>query len=398
MDDVNTRTVIGDNKPPIAEQMKENHKDLFAKLDELAAADALVPAVIENDDDEGKAQDLFVQCQRAVKTAVAMHKLEKEPYDKTIKELKATFAIPSEKVEKAANTIKGRVDAYKEKKRQAELKRLAAEAEARRQEAERLQREADEQERLRKEAEQKRIDEERKAREAQAMREKAEADAKAARERAEELRQQQARLEKEAKERAEKEERDRKERAAKEAEDEIERKKQDAIRDAEKKAHEERMAKLREEREAEEKKALEAREASAKALAERRDAENAASAAKKEERVAGRAADASADDASRMEKKADKIDNVMKGSESELTRGRGEYGSVGSRVSRWTYQVLDRDKIPLEALRPFLNPDHVDAAITRFLAANRSELGTGRDKDDLLPGVEFYKETDTRIV
>ena len=86
------RLAIGGNSPPLALTIRENHNDVFTRLDELAAADALVPAVITSDEDEGKAQDLVLQCKKTVKHAEAMHKLEKEPYDKAVKEIEGALS------------------------------------------------------------------------------------------------------------------------------------------------------------------------------------------------------------------------------------------------------------------------------------------------------------------
>jgi chromosome segregation ATPase len=394
MNIVDPRLQIGGNKPPIAEQMKENHRDLFEQLEQLAAAAELVPPVILNDEDEGAAQDVVLKCKRVIKTADAMHKLEKEPYDKIIKELKAAFAIPTEKVEKVVKVIVERLDVYKEKKAAEERRKREEEARKQREEAERLQREAEEADRKRREAEEaRRIEEERAAR-AQAERERAEREAREARERAERLREEQARLERERKEREAREAEEAKAKAVQDEKDRIER---EARRKAEEEAHAKRMAELKAQREEEDRKAREAREAAAKALEERRQAEEAAAAAKRDERANAKIVNNAIDDAVRMEKRADKLDGAAQASEADLSRGRGDYGSVGSRVTTWTYTIINRDRIPLEKLRSFIHPDAIDAAVSRFMQANRPELGKGRDCDDLLPGVEFHTVTNTRV-
>ena len=43
--DTDPRLSIGGNKPPLAITIRENHADVFTKLDELAAADALAELV-----------------------------------------------------------------------------------------------------------------------------------------------------------------------------------------------------------------------------------------------------------------------------------------------------------------------------------------------------------------
>jgi len=390
MNAVDPRLAIGGNSPPLALTIRENHNDVFTRLDELAAADALVPAVITSDEDEGKAQDLVLQCKKTVKHAEAMHKLEKEPYDKAVKEIKATFAIPIEKVEKVAKTITERLDVYKEKKAAEERRRREIEAQRQREEAERLQREAEEAERRQREAaEARRLEEERAAR-AQAEREKAEREAKEARERAERLREEQARMEEERRLRKIRDEQE----AAKKAELDAA---EAARRKIEEEAHVKRMAELKAQRAEEDRKAAESRAAAQKALEERREAEAAAAAAKRDEKAAAREAGNNLDDAVRMEKRADRLDDAAQASESDLSRGRGEYGSVGSRVTTWKWRMLNRDDVPLEALRAYLHPDAIDAAVTRFMNAHRPELGAGKDFNSLLRGVEFYQEQTTRV-
>lgn len=384
------RLGIGGNKPPTAIAIRENHKDVFDKLDELAAADALVPPVIADDDEEGKAQDIVLQCKKTVKHAEAMHKMEKEPFDKAIKEIKATFAIPIEKVEKVAKAITERLDVYKEKKAAEERRRREDEARKQREEAERKQREAEEAERRQREAEAARRQEEERAARAQAERERAEREAREARARAEWLKEEQARLENEAKERAIREKEEQARKAVRDAEEETRRK-------IEREAHDKRMAELKAQREEEERKAAAARAEAQKALDERREAEDAAKAAKRDERMAARDAGNALDDAVRLDKRAERLDSAAQASESDLSRGRGEYGSVGSRVTIWKWRMVDRDKIPMDALRAYIHPDAIDAAVTRFMNAHRPELGTGRDFNDLLPGVSFYQEQTTRV-
>lgn len=381
---------LGHNKPPLSEEVRANHKDLFQRLDELAASIALVPEKIGNDDDEGKAQDLVMQCRKTVKTAEAMHKLEKEPFDKSIKELKALFSKAVEPVEKVAAEVLKRLDAYKEEKAAAERRRREEEARKAREEQEAREAAAREAERKRREAEEARRIEEERARRAQEEKERAEREAKEARERAERLKEEQARLEREAKERKAREEAEAAARAERDAKAEEERR----IR---READEKRLAELKAEREEEERKAKEAREARARALEEQRAAEEAARMAKKEEKAADREVNAELESAERLEKRADKLDGAARESASELSRGRGDYGSVGSLATFWTWSMIDRDKIPLERLRAFILPDAIDAAVTKFMNANRPQLGKGRDHDDLLPGVSFHTETKTRV-
>ncbi len=381
---------IGHNRPPLAEEVRANHKDLFQRLEELAASLALVPTKITNDDDEGKAQDLVMQCRKTAKVADAMHKLEKEPYDKSIKELKALFAKAVEPVDNVAKEILSRLDAYKEEKAAAERRRREEEARKAREEQEAREAAAREAERKRQEAEAaRRLEEERAAR-AQAEKERAEQEARAAKERAERLKEEQVRLEQEAKARREREAAEAAAKAERDAAAEAKRK-------ADEEAHKARMVELKAQREEEERKAAEARAARAKALEDQRAAEEAARAAKREEKTASREVDKEMESADRLEKRADRLDGSARESASELSRGRGDYGSVGSLATTWTWKIIDRDKIPLEALRAYILPDAIDAAVTKFMNAHRPELGKGRDHDALLPGVSFYQENRTRV-
>lgn len=381
--------MLGHNKPPLAEEVRAKHRDVFDAMEQLAGALELVPPVITSDDEEGKAQDVVLKCKKVLSTAKAMHKLEKEPFDEKIKELKNLFAIPMEKVEKVADAVLKRLDVYKEKKAQEERRRREEEARKAAEEAARKQREAEEADRKRREAEEARRQEEERARKAQEERERAEREAREARERAERLKEEQARLEQERKEREKREAEERAKKAQLDAELEAKRK-------AEREEHDRRMAELKAQREEEEAKAKAAREDAAKALVERRAAEEAAAAAKREEKEAARTVDNSMEDAVKLERRAAKLETASHASEAELSRGRGDYGSVGSRASFWTWRMLDRDKVPLEALRAYIHPDAIDAAVTRFMNAHRPELGQGRDLD-LLPGVEFYRDTTTRV-
>lgn len=379
--------LMGHNKPPLAVEVRERHKDVFDAMDDLASALELVPPQITNDDDEGKAQDVVLKCKKVISTAKAMHKIEKDPFNEKIKELKNLFEIPIEKVEKVAKTVLERLDVYKEKKAADERRRREDEARKAAEEAAKKQAEAEEADRKRREAEEARRQEEEKARKAQEERERAEKEAKEARERAEALKAEQARLE------AERKEREAEEAAAKAEHDKV----LEEQRRKEREDHDKRMAELKAQREAEEAKAKAAREEAAKALQERREAEDAAAAAKREEKAAAREVNNNLEDAVKLERRSAKLEGAANASEAELSRGRGDYGSVGSRATFWTWRMLDRDKVPLEALRAYIHPDAIDAAVTRFMNSHRPELGQGRDVNDLLPGVEFYRDTNTRV-
>jgi hypothetical protein len=376
---------IGHNKPPVKEQMEQKYPEVFRRLDEVEALAALIPEKIVNDDEAGKVQDMIKAMRVAINQADGARKVEKEDYDAIVKQINATFKIPMERVNSAMATARARLDVYLEEKAAAERRRREEEAERLRLAAEEKQREAAAAEARAREAEQRRIEEERKAREAEEARAKAvkdreEAEARAAQAKADEARLKAQRLA-EAAEAAKRKEQDEAEAAAR------------AIRIAEQKKLEE-EAKQR--RIAEEAAALAAKGVADAERAKQRDAEDAARAAKREERAEGRAADAALDSAVREERRADRMDGAAQAGDAEMSRTRGELGTVGSLAQRWTYTVVAPDKINLDMLRGYISADAIEAAVGRWMAANRNRLTDGAT--NLLPGVRFDIAKEARVV
>lgn len=397
---------IGHNKPPVHIELAEKYREKIAEADGLMLRADAVPAVIDNDT-EGPAQDVYRGLRAVAKELGDSMKAEKKPFNEIIKQIGNFFTKKTEELDGKAGALLKKIDTYKEKKEAEERRRREDEARRLQEEADAKRREAEEAERRREEAERARLMEEERARKAQEERERAQREQREAEERAARLKEEQARLERERKERERREEEERKRReeeAKKQAAlDEVARKEREEReareaqeREERRKAEEGRIAELKAAREAEERRVAEQRERAQKFLEERRQAEEAAKAAKTDERQAVRDQRITTQEADRTEKKAIRMDDAANASAAELSRGRGDYGSVGSLVTRWTYRVVDRDKIPLEALRAYLNPDHVDAAVTRFMQAHRPELGQGRD-ETLLPGVIFEQITETRV-
>lgn len=58
----------------------------------------------------------------------------------------------------------------------------------------------------------------------------------------------------------------------------------------------------------------------------------------------------------------------------ELSRTRGEYGSVTSLRTEWVFDNLDRASLDLEALRPYLPNDGLEKAVRAFIRAGGREL------------------------
>jgi hypothetical protein len=67
----------------------------------------------------------------------------------------------------------------------------------------------------------------------------------------------------------------------------------------------------------------------------------------------------------------------------ELSQTRGEYGSLSSLRTVWTFDGLDRDGIDLEALRQHFPSDGLEKAVRAFIKAG------GRD----LRGVRIFEAT-----
>ena len=58
----------------------------------------------------------------------------------------------------------------------------------------------------------------------------------------------------------------------------------------------------------------------------------------------------------------------------ELTRTRGEYGSMSSLRTEWVFDEIDRAALDLEALRPYLPTDGLEKAVRGFIKAGGRQL------------------------
>lgn len=58
----------------------------------------------------------------------------------------------------------------------------------------------------------------------------------------------------------------------------------------------------------------------------------------------------------------------------ELSRTRGEYGSMSSLRTEWVFDDLDRQQLDLEALRPYLPTDALEKAVRAFIKAGGRQL------------------------
>jgi hypothetical protein len=119
------------------------------------------------------------------------------------------------------------------------------------------------------------------------------------------------------------------------------------------------------------------REAEARARAEeaerqRREAEAAAAAAQTEQELdTAVSAEELARQAAADAVKAQKAAEVKP---AELSRTRGEFGSVASLRTEWVGDVVDREALDLDKLRPFIPLDALEKAIRGFVKAGGREL------------------------
>lgn len=132
-----------------------------------------------------------------------------------------------------------------------------------------------------------------------------------------------------------------------------------------------------------------AREARDRAASEQRDAK----AAGKEARDQGAEADRSGNRATRTE---NKLENS---SEADLSRTRGERGTVGGLARRWVRYVVDEDALRAACgpLGPYLTSDALEGACTNWMRAHQASFVGERVEPAELPGVVFAYETEARI-
>jgi hypothetical protein len=84
---------------------------------------------------------------------------------------------------------------------------------------------------------------------------------------------------------------------------------------------------------------------------------------------------------------ADRTERMAQAKPAELSRTRGEYGSVASLRTVWEFSDLDRDNLDLAALRPYLPQAALEQAVRAYIRAG------GRT----LRGVHIYSSTKTSV-
>lgn len=331
--------LMGDNLPPATDvdallmRLREDHRGMIARRDELIAGLEAAPEEIEDGDEEtaGKLADLIQkQTNEFLKRAGTVHEDEKAPFlaaGRTVDSFKHTLVDELERLKIKVNVAR---KAYADRKKAAEEARREEAARIAREAAAEARRKADEEaaERRRIEAEaQRKADEEAAARRAEA----AEAQRKAT-EAAKEL------ADEEAFKKAE---------AAQKVADKVQRQSETAARLAQKEA--DRVARA-----------------------------NAA---------ARKVTDKEAD---RAERAAIKADRATGAKAAELGKSRGEHGGQTSLKEYPEYTALDRATLDLEALRYHLADEAIDKALRSYMAANKDGVKDGTAQ---IEGVRMYMDT-----
>lgn len=127
-----------------------------------------------------------------------------------------------------------------------------------------------------------------------------------------------------------------------------------------------------------------AREAAAAAQADARDR----AAAMRDEVDLARAVQAE-EAAALARAAADKAAREAAAKPADMSRVRGEYGSVSSLKEFWNHADLDRATLDLEALRQHIPSDALDKAVRSWIAAHKDDLKAGAT----LVGVRIFLDT-----
>jgi hypothetical protein len=95
------------------------------------------------------------------------------------------------------------------------------------------------------------------------------------------------------------------------------------------------------------------------------------------------AADAALDDAIAAQDQAEMLADAAQASPAELSRTRSDLGTVSSLRTSWKGELVNRDELDLDKLRPYIPTDALERAINAFVKAG------GRD----LKGANIFEES-----
>lgn len=319
---------MGHNQPvtdieALSADLRDTYRDLTTRQDELVAGFNNVPTEVYDDDTSGKIGDYIKQLDSCIKGAEAARSSEKAPFLDGGRLVDGFFNKIKETLSDVRKVCADRDRIYKEVKEERERQeRIEAERIAK-EKAERLRAEAEERERIAVEAAQR------------AQREKEEAERKLREEQEARERDRQAAID-----------------AANEAANEAER--------------------VRLEAEAAVQRKLDA----AAARVREQEEKDAATRRKAETRQAEREKREAAEEAKRAETAAAKATKAAGAGSAELSRTRGEYGSVGGLRTVWIHDEtsVDRKKLNLEELRQHIPEAALHAAIRSFIKAGGRKL------------------------
>lgn len=355
------------------EYLEGENADLMRRLQAINTMIAGgLPSKISTKAEAEKLSDARFAIKKWVSAAKQARTAAKRPWDGIAKAFYAVFARPIDDLEEVdAKQIEPVLADWQER----EAARIKREAE----DAARIQREeADKRAREAAEAEARRLDAERAEREAKERAERAERDRLAAIEAAAKAKREQEAAERaaiEARERERIEAAERKARMEREAKEDEHRRLGEAVGQAtraiarivEKAEHDRVMEEMR-------KREAESKERARIAAAEKREAERAAIEARKDQRTEKRNENEAIDAAIRADKKADKNEDIAGTRPAELSRVRGEAGSVSSLRTFWTFRDIDRATIDLDALRQHIPIDALGSAVRSYIDAGGRSL------------------------
>lgn len=376
---MNDTATMGHNLPPnnlesLKADLELRHHENLNKVSELLDSAASVPDVIEDETTQTKVAELIKLMRFLEKTLDGARDIEKEPYAESVKLVNGVFKTRMDKLEAARAKLNERSTAWMQKKAAAEARRLAEEKERREEAAAKAIAEAEEAERVKREAEERKRKAEAEALAAQLARDKALQEEREAKERAAAAKLEEQRL-------AEA----RKLREAEDAKQAVRDAEEQAKRDEQKRLEDEALAGARANRETEEAAAAKAKAEAAQALADRREAEEATRTANADVKVAGRDEKQAMDTALREEKRADKIGAVIDGPEADLARTRSEHGAVSTLQRVWKSRIVDRTKLPIATLFPFIDSDALEIAVRKYMLTqapeNRVMAGTVMEQE-----------------
>ena len=333
----------------IRDRLSNLWSGLINRCSQLISTADDVPEFIEDEDTATKPADLVKLMKAAARECDLTRKQENEPYSQAKQAVDAFFKIPIEAIKDKQGEVERRLTKYLQRK-------ADREAEERRQRAERERAESEERFAKAVEAERRANEAKQAAAIAAATSAAAAADKDAV-----------VQIARQARMRAESALADA--RAAKVAND---------------------GAKYAEAMQRHELATAEAKEADARAGELRRlerEAEERRKAEEKTARGANRDVKANVNEAARSQQAAERLDKRADANQAELSRTRGELGSVSSLRTDWVHDSVDRSALDLEALRQHIPADALDTAIRSFVRAG------GRT----LRGARIFEQTPTVV-